>query len=255
MTDELNSKHPNPYSNKGRPPNQAKMKNRMDFIPRNFQGVCNIVSNWGGEKIGVKSPKYWEYSQLWKWLEVRAEKEEKNIWELPCTPGGVRMSVEYIRRVHEDEMEDHTPKSLRDTCHTFLDDYLLWFESDLAEFIFRCEQLVETQRIKSLYHVARKKIKEGINSDKNTKYLDMYVKMIGRDKAVAEEKEGNKIEIVDEYLDGERVKKKNVVMFKGPPKVDNSNRADHGHENRGKDSIPKDLSLSEVVEYVEGKGS
>lgn len=259
MTEELNSEPQNQFSNKDfnqhKPTNKAKERARMDFKVRDYKGASHIIAHWGNEKLGVKSPRFWEYLELWKWLKVRATKEDKDLDAMGSTPGGIRMSVEYIRRVHEDQMDKHTPKTLRDVCHTFLDDYLLWFESDLAEFVFRCEQLVETQRIKSQYHVARKKLIAGVETG-DKKMLEMYLKATGRAVSEAEEKEGYRTEVVDKYLDTGKVANKKVVnIFKGPPKVDNSNRADHGHENRGKDSIPKELNLAERIAHVEGQGS
>ena len=246
MTDSLNLSPLNQYTSSSPISRKVKGKtaerNRMEYLPRAYNGVALIISQWGGEKLGIKSPRFWEYVQLWKWLQVRAQKEEKNLEEIPSTPGGIRMSVEYIRRVHEDQMDTHTPFSLRQTCHTLLDDYLMWFESEYAEFVFRCEQLVETQRMKSQYHIARKELEKGLKSG-DKKMIEMYLKAVGRDKSEAEDKEEFKIEVVERYLDSGKVAQKKVVS------IYNGGEKGSGNHNspRGNEAVEAKLSIADKI--------
>lgn len=176
---------------------KKKYAEKMRMVSKiwTYVEVCREVGAWLG---GTMSDGYMEYTTLWKWLGIRAEKEGKNLGEFVTTRGGVRLSLEYLRRVHDDEMEHHTAKSLRDKCNAKLDDYLMWGESELADFIFRCEQLVETDRMERQTHVVRKKMVEGIKEG-DKKMTQMWMEMTGRDKADLKEKEGFTMQIVDRY--------------------------------------------------------
>ena len=157
--------------------------------------VCRLVSKWVG---GSMQEMFLEYTVLWKWLAIRAAKEGKNIEQMMVTEGGVKLSLDYLKRVHNDEMENYTTKSLRDVCQVKMDDYLLWSESELAEFVFRCEQLVETDRMERQTHKVRKKLLEKIDAGDN-KSISSWLEMTGRDKAGEPEKEGFTLKVVDKY--------------------------------------------------------
>ena len=170
-------------------------KVRLTSKPRTLPAVCLVVSEWVG---GTMNDEYLEYTTLWKWLGIRAEKEGKNLLDMPTTKGGIKLSLEYLRRVHDDQMAEHTAKSLRERCGVKLDDYLMWSESELADFIFRCEQLIETDRMERQTHVVRKKMVEGIKEG-DKKMTQMWMEMTGRDKADLKEKEGFTMKVVDRY--------------------------------------------------------
>jgi hypothetical protein len=157
--------------------------------------VCRLVSKWVG---GSMQEKYLEYTVLWKWLGIRAKKEDRDIEQMMVTEGGVKLSLEYLRRVHDDEMGDYQAKGLRESCGVKMDDYLLWSEGELAEFVFRCEQLVETDRMERQTHIVRKKLIEGLKEG-DKKSMQMFLEMTGRDKAGEPEKEGFTMKVVNKY--------------------------------------------------------
>ena len=157
--------------------------------------VCRLVSKWVG---GSLEEKYLTYTTLWKWLDIRGKKEDKEIEKMPVTEGGIKLSLEYLRKVHDDEMEDYSAKGLRESCSVKMDDYLLWSECEMAEFVFRCEQLVEQDRMARQTHVVRKKMIQGIKEgDKKT--MGMWLEMQGMDKGDAGATEGFTLKVVDEY--------------------------------------------------------
>lgn len=157
--------------------------------------VCRLVSKWVG---GSLQERFLEYTVLWKWLGIKGKKEDRNIELMLVTEGGVKLSLEYLRRVHDDEMGDYQAKGLRESCGVKMDDYLLWSESELAEFIFRCEQLIETERMERQTHLVRKKLIEGLKGG-DKKSMQMFLEMTGRDKAGEPEKEGFTMKVVDKY--------------------------------------------------------
>lgn len=141
-----------------------------------------------------------DYTEIWDWLSVRAKKEGLDIEKMGSTSGGVCMTVEYMRAVLMDEMVDFEVKKFMQKCGTRLDDYLKWYESDLAKFVFRSEQLFENDRIKSQVHLVRKELLKGIKSGDNKK-IDMWLKATGRAKGEEPDEEGFNPTIVDKYLD------------------------------------------------------
>lgn len=177
--------------------------------------VCRVVSKWVG---GSLEEKYLEYTTLWKWLDIRGKKEEKEIEKMMVTEGGIKLSLEYLRRVHDDQMEDYTTKDLRECCGVKMDDYLLWSESELAEFVFRCEQLVETERMQRQTHIVRKQMIKGIKEGDNKK-IQQWLEMTGRDKAERGDVERFTMKVVDKYVvnsDEAVPGEVKIIPFKGP---------------------------------------
>lgn len=170
-------------------------KKRMQEKQWTYADVCQLVGDWLG---GNESDRYLDYTVLWKWLAIRATKEGKKLEEMMVTSGGIKLTLEYLRRVHDDEMGDYTALGLRTTCLVKMDDFLLWSESEIAEFVFRCEELVEQDRMKRQSHLVRKKMIENIKAgDKKT--MGMWMEMKGLDKACEPEKEGFTLKVVDKY--------------------------------------------------------
>ena len=170
-------------------------KVRMKEKVWTYVEVCRLVSKWCG---GTMNDKYLEYTTLWKWLDIRAKKETKNIQEMSVTEGGVKLSLEYLRRVHDDEMMEHTARTLREKCEVKMDDFLVWSESELAAFVYRSEQLIETDRMEKQTHVVRKNLIEAIKAG-DKKAMSMWLEMTGRDKADLKDKEGFTMQVVDKY--------------------------------------------------------
>ncbi len=177
--------------------------------------VCRLVSKWVG---GSLEEKYLTYTTLWKWLDIRAKKEEKEIEKMMVTEGGVKLALEYLRKVHDDEMGDYQAKGLRESCGVKMDDYLLWSESEMAEFVFRCENLVETERMERQAHIVRKVMINGIKEGDNKK-IQQWLEMTGRDKAERGDVEGFTMKVVDKYVvnsDEAVPGEVKVIPFKGP---------------------------------------
>jgi len=171
-----------------------------------YGNVVQIIKSWGEGWRGnglQDEEKLEEYVSIWQWLVSKAETEGKDLYQLPATSGGLRLTVEYMRRVLEDEMETHTNKEFKEKCQVKMDDYLIWMQSDLAQFVFRCERIIESERINSQMHVARKKLLKGLEAG-DKKSLDTWLKFVGRDKGIATDNTGYVIRVVDRYAeDGE----------------------------------------------------
>ena len=170
-------------------------KVRLTIKPWTYVEVCRLVSEWMG---GTLNDGYSEYTTLWTWLEIRAGKEDKKLIEMPTTKGGVKLSLEYLLRVQNDTMTDHTTRNLREKCGVKLDDYLLWSESELAAFVFRCENLIEADRMERQAHVVRKVMINGIKEGDNKK-IQQWLEMTGRAKADLKDTEGFVINVVETY--------------------------------------------------------
>lgn len=191
---------------------EKRDQTRMKAKPRNLQAVKFIISRWGRGVSALEDESFSEYCEIWIWLLSKGKKEDKDLETFSVTPGGIRMSIEYMRRVLMDEMALHTPANLMEKCLTRMDDYLQWYESDLGRFVFRCEQLFETDRIKSQTHVVRKHLLDGIKAgDKGL--IKVWAQMVGRDKGENEEEGYDPIEVVNKYLD-EQGRPAKVVSIK-----------------------------------------
>lgn len=180
---------------------QKRDQFRMLAKPRNLKAVKFIITRWGGfGKERIDDETFEMYANIWIWLVNKGQKEDKKLDEFPVTPGGIRMTLEYMRRVLMDEMMNHTPVDFLKKCSTKMDDYLQWYESDLGRFVFRCEQLFETDRIKSQTHVVRKYLVDGIK-DGDKGLIKVWAQMVGRDKGENEDEGYDPIEVVNKYLD------------------------------------------------------
>lgn len=183
---------------------EFKPFNRLKSEPRNIRSVATIISAWGrgqGNKMATHNKKlYDEYCEIWNWLVVRAKRDGLNLEEMPITAGGVRLTLEYVRRVLRDEMMEYTQNGFMEYCLVQLDDYLRWYESDMAKFVFRSEQLFEQDRIKSQKHLVRKKLIEGIKSG-DEKSIKMFLDMTGLTKAGEPDEEGYQVINIKKYLD------------------------------------------------------
>lgn len=175
---------------------------RMATKGRDLRSAAYIVRTdaWQGGKLDQQ--RYEDYLEIWDWLNVRAKKDGLDLEKMPCTSGGLRMSVEYMRRVLVDEMMDFEVKKFMVFCGVKLDDYLKWYEGDLAKYVFRTEQLWENDRIKSQVHLVRKELLKGIKDGDNKK-IDMWLKMTGRAKGDDKEEEDFNQPMVNKYLDAQ----------------------------------------------------
>lgn len=142
--------------------------------------------------------RYREYMTIWKWFSEKTKADGKSVNVMRATSGGVRMSLEYLRMVLEDEMENYRPGDFRVTCNCRLDDYLIWLESTMAEEVFRIEQLVENDRLKKQYHIARRQIEKGMLAG-DKKMLEMWLKTNSMFDGITKDSAGYRIETVGEY--------------------------------------------------------
>lgn len=230
---------------------RAIEKSRLIPACRNFNSVKKILSAWLNTSDNVTADperdkanvmRYREYYVLWTWLEARADAEGKEVYFMKTTPGGVRMTVEYLRMIHEDEIKDFKPSVFRGVCDTLLDDYLMWSESDLGKFVFRTEQLMERERMRKQFSRIRGVMEKGIiEGDK--KLLEMWMKsqgMFDGDNGVGTE--GYRVEIVDHYPEDGEVRKvlKPEDTSKEEKKKRRAQQTQHSVEHNA-DAIPRFL--------------
>ena len=169
---------------------------RLFECGRGRESICKIIKVWC--QTDENKDRYYTYCTVWDWLFAKAKEEGKALAKLPCTPGGLRLSLEYITRILNDAIEINFGE-LRKFCNTRLDEYLLWEKSELAAFIFHVEQQIETKRIKQQFRIVRSVLLEEIQA-KNMKAVDMWTKMTGKN-IEDDDDFGIPINVVNEYVE------------------------------------------------------
>lgn len=210
---------------------------RVDPKCRNNGSVKKILGEWLFKKETVQNEKgelpndpelevsnaevYREYFILWGWLSDRAKADGKDLFRMRSTKGGVRMTLEYVRRIHENLMKDFDPKEFRVQCRVRLDDYLMWQDSEMGKLIFRIEELIENDRLKKQYHIVRDQMEKGIvGGDK--KMIETWLKVTAKFAAFTSNSTGYQIQKVDVYPEDEPFYTKLRLKTKEQQEIDDA---------------------------------
>jgi hypothetical protein len=192
---------------------------KLHSIPRGRQSILNIFKKWRGlwdwddnkkdlppEEEKKATDRYKEDVVIWDWINEKASEEGKSFEQTNLTPGEVRLGVEFVRNVLNETILEKKPLELRRDAKCELAEFLIFDRGDLGKFCYRLEQIVETNRVKRMYPIVRKRLEAIISQEapqkgdgSAMKAIDTWYKATGRFKGADSEKEGFYIKIVQGY--------------------------------------------------------
>lgn len=204
---------------------------------RQRQGVLTILRKWhpknGGEYL---SRLYDEDISIWDYIVDKGKEEQRDIQNIPMTDCDVRISIEYIRNViDENEVKI---KEIRETAKARIIDFVKWERSEIGKFCFRLEEFTEKRRIQRQYSMVRKNLESKI-AEGDLKAMELWSKFTGKYQGEIEDKETTPIVIVDEYKDG--MQKEKIVA------VPLSDSEKFKREKRGKQALKERSATIEEV--------